>query len=181
LGAFLLAAWRLGLKRGWLARSLTDSASTACQLLIIIVAGLIFSRFLVASGAVDAFAEAMTGFIHTPLALVLALSVMYLILGCFMDTASIMIVTLPVAFPLIQRLGVDPIWFGVVFVKLIEIAVITPPVGLNLFATLSATNGLAGYRHIVRGVTPFLIADVLTLALIIAVPALSTWLPATMF
>jgi tripartite ATP-independent transporter DctM subunit len=180
-GAFILAAVKLGLKRKWLSDCLSDSASVACRLFAIILGGLVFSRFLAVSGAIDALTSAMTGFIETPLALVISLSVLYLVLGCFIDTASMMIITLPVVYPLISKFGIDPIWFGVVFVKLIEIAVITPPVGLNLFAALSAADGRANYRDITKGVLPFLAADAVTLALLIAYPALSTWLPETMF
>jgi tripartite ATP-independent transporter DctM subunit len=180
-GAFLLAARKLGLRRKWLTASLTDSASVSCRLFAIILGGLIFSRFLVVSGAVGGLTSAMTGFIQTPVMLIVTLAVLYLLLGCFIDTASMMIVTLPIVFPLISTFDINPIWFGVIFVKLIEIAVITPPVGLNLFAALSAAGGRATYRDVVRGVTPFLAADAAVLALLIAFPRLSTWLPETMF
>jgi tripartite ATP-independent transporter DctM subunit len=180
-GTFLLALARLGPRKGWISESLARSASISCQLFAIILGGLIFSRFLVVTGSVGAIADGLSSLVGSSLGLVVVLSLMYLLLGCFMDTASMMIVTLPIVFPLVGEFGLDPIWFGVVFVKLIEIAVITPPVGLNLFAALSASGRYADYRDIVAGVAPFLVADGAALVLLIAFPGLSTWLPERMF
>ena len=102
---------------------------------------------------------------------------MYLVLGCFIDTTSMMVVTLPFIFPLGAALQIDPIWFGIMLVKLVEIAVITPPVGFNLFAALSATGGKASFEDASRGVIPFVVLELGVLALLVAFPAITLWLP----
>jgi TRAP-type C4-dicarboxylate transport system permease large subunit len=95
----------------------------------------------------------------------------------FLDTTSMMMVTLPFVYPAVVHFGIDPIWFGVILVKLVEISVITPPIGLNLFAVMSAVDRNTRFSHLIRGVLPFLAVEVLILGLLIAYPSLSTWLP----
>jgi C4-dicarboxylate transporter DctM subunit len=107
-------------------------------------------------------------------------SVLYIVLGCFLDTTSMMVVTLPFLYPVVVALGIDPIWFGIILVKLIEISVVTPPVGINLFAVLGAVNGQADFRHVAIGVLPFIFLDLIVLALLIVFPELATWLPQKM-
>ncbi len=107
-------------------------------------------------------------------------SILYIVLGCFLDTTSMMIVTLPFLFPVVTALDIDPIWFGIVLVKLIEISVVTPPVGINLFAVLGAVGKEADFRHVALGVIPFIFFDLIVLALLIIFPELATWLPKQM-
>ncbi len=146
----------------------------------IIVGGLFFSRFLVVAGAVDAFANTVSGFIHSAGGVLVVFSLMYIVLGCFLDTASMMVITLPFVFPVVTAYGIDPIWFGIIFVKVIEISVITPPVGLNLYAVMSAAGKDAAFGDLAKGVVPFLAVDLVTLALLVVFPELSLWLPGLM-
>ena len=106
--------------------------------------------------------------------------VLFLILGCFVDSVSLMVITLPFLYPISKALGIDGIWFGVLVIKLIEIAAITPPVGLNLFAVLSAAKGQLQSRELFMGVIPFLIMEAFILALMIAFPSIATLLPTLM-
>ncbi len=176
-GALLLTLTQRKAGGRALARSFREAASLAGSLLAVIVGGLLFSRFLVVTGGAEAFTDAAVSVIATPAGLLLVISVAYLVLGCVMDTASLTIVTLPIFFAMAERFGVDPIWFGVIFVKLIEIAVLTPPVGLNLFAAYSAAGGAVNFRDVVVGALPFLAMDILCLACLVAFPPLATWLP----
>jgi TRAP-type C4-dicarboxylate transport system permease large subunit len=98
----------------------------------------------------------------------------------FMEALSMMVVTLPFLFPIAKGIGIDPIWFGVLVVKLAELAVITPPVGINLFTVVGAAEGEVTTRDVYRGVLPFVLLELVVLALLIAVPELSLWLPRTM-
>lgn len=190
-GALLLCLTRRGLPArtdgrahgGWLGRALMDSVSIASSILLILVGGLFFSRFLVVAGTAGALAAAATEAVASvgPQALVLGLVAFYLVLGMVLDTASIMIVTLPIVFPIIQKAGVHPIWFSILFTKLIEVAVFSPPIGVNLFATLSAAGRDGDLRDLCRGVMPFLAMEVVNIAILIAFTALSTWLPERMF
>ena len=179
-GAFLFALARMKRLRGWLVGALQDAAFISCIMFMILVGGLLLSRMLVVTGVIDHLVEAITSVADTPLKFMILASVLYIILGCFLDTTSMMVVTLPFLFPAVVALDIDPIWFGIVLVKLIEISVITPPVGFNLFAVMSAVRGQATFGHVYKGVIPFIVLDLLVLALLIMYPELATWLPETM-
>ena len=179
-GAFLFAVARMRGVRGWLVGALQDAAFLSCIMFMILVGGLILSRMLVVTGVIDHLVVAITSVADTPLKFMILASVLYIILGCFLDTTSMMVVTLPFLFPAVVALDIDPIWFGIVLVKLIEISVITPPVGFNLFAVMSAVRGQATFGHVYKGVIPFIVLDLLVLVLLIMYPELATWLPETM-
>ena len=179
-GAFLFALARMRGVRGWLVGALQDAAFLSCIMFMILVGGLLLSRMLVVTGVIDHLVDAITSVADTPLKFMILASVLYIILGCFLDTTSMMVVTLPFLFPAVVALDIDPIWFGIVLVKLIEISVITPPVGFNLFAVMSAVRGQATFGHVYRGVIPFIVFDLLVLVLLIMYPELATWLPETM-
>ena len=179
-GAFLFALARMRGVRGWLVGALQDAAFMSCIMFMILVGGLILSRMLVVTGVIDHLVVAITSVADTPLKFMILASVLYILLGCFLDTTSMMVVTLPFLFPVVVALDIDPIWFGIVLVKLIEISVITPPVGFNLFAVMSAVRGQATFGHAYRGVIPFIVLDLAVLVLLIMYPELATWLPETM-
>ena len=160
--------------------ALQDAASISCVIFVILIGGLLLSRMLVVVGVIDDMVAQITAFADTPLKFMLLASVLYLILGCFLDTTSMMVVTLPFLFPVTVSLGIDPVWFGIVLVKLIEISVVTPPVGINLFAVLSTVGDRADFRHVAVGVLPFIAFDLVVLALLIVFPELATWLPRKM-
>lgn len=176
-GTLVVAVGRRGVKPFEIYSSLKTAAGVSAVIFLILIGGLIFSRFLVLSGTITWITGAVAARVHSTGGLLLLLCAAYLVMGCAMDTASIMVITLPFVFPLTQRYGIDPVWFGILFVKLIEIALITPPVGLNLYAGISGAQGAADLADVVKGVLPFLAVDILTLALLVAVPELSTWLP----
>ena len=110
----------------------------------------------------------------------LVLAVVYLILGMFLDTLSILMITIPFMFPVAVSLGINEIWFGILIVKLIEIAAISPPVGLNLFAVMGASEDQVSAKAIMTGVIPFIFLELITLGLLISFPAIATWLPSVM-
>ncbi len=172
----------IGLARmrvGWadLRDTLEETASITGMIFFIIIGGLIFSRFLVNSGVTGEFNDFLTSSGMTRAAFLAIIVVVYLILGCLIDSLSIMIVTMPIIFPLLKPLAIDPIWFGVLVVKLIELSTITPPVGLNLFAVLTAAEGRVSTRQIYIGVMPFVLIELIVLAVLITFPELSLWLP----
>lgn len=173
--AFLLALWA---RRGdgcWLGPALREAAAISCVMFAILIGGLLLSRMLVITGVIDHLVVAITGFADTPLVFMLLVCLLYLGLGCFLDTTSMLVVTLPFLFPVATALDIDPIWFGIVLVKLIEISVVTPPVGVNLFAVLSAAD--TDMHDVVRGVLPFIAFELVVLALLVVFPGLTTWLP----
>jgi C4-dicarboxylate transporter, DctM subunit len=166
-------------KLGWrgLWEATQTSASITCVIFTILIGGLLFSRFPEQVGFIDAVGPLVRGFTHTPLGIILLLSLMYLVLGCLIDTTSMMIVTLPFVYPVVKAAGIDGIWFGILLVKLVEIATMTPPVGLNLFAVAAAGKGQVTLSDLIRGIWPFILIELVILAVLIAFPWLSTWLP----
>ena len=180
-GAFCLAVFKKsGVRGGWLTPALRDAASISCIIFVILIGGLLLSRMLVVVGVIDDMVAQITAFASTPVSFMIMASILYIVLGCFLDTTSMMIVTLPFLFPVVVALEIDPIWFGIVLVKLIEISVVTPPVGINLFAVLGAVGKDADFRHVALGVIPFIFFDLIVLALLIIFPELATWLPKQM-
>jgi C4-dicarboxylate transporter, DctM subunit len=179
-GAFCIALHRKRTLKTWLIPSLQDAASISCIIFVILIGGLLLSRMLVIVGVIDDMVLQITAFASTPVMFMVLASVLYIVLGCFLDTTSMMVVTLPFLFPVAVELGIDPIWFGIVLVKLIEISVVTPPVGINLFAVLGAVGTGASFQNVALGVIPFILLDLIVLALLILFPELATWLPQQM-
>lgn len=160
--------------------SLKRTAVTSASLMFIIIAGLLFSRMLLFSGAVNDLSTFMSSSGFTPFTFMLCVVIGFFILGMFIDPITMMVIAIPFLFPSVQKLGLDPIWFGIVIVKLVEIAAITPPIGINLFAVMSASDGRVSGREIFVGVLPFVLAEFVVLGLILSFPILSTFLPQTM-
>lgn len=185
-GAFLIMLVR-GLMRRDLptALAMTDAmrraAMTTATLFLVTIAGLMLSRLFVYSGFVDDIVYSIEGLGISPFSVLLVIMLMYLVLGCFMDTISMTVVTVPFVYPIITSLGFDPIWFGVILIKLIEIGVLTPPIGLNLFAVISSADGQITSSQMFRGVLPFLLLEGCVLAVLLAFPQIVLWLPALMY
>jgi C4-dicarboxylate transporter DctM subunit len=160
--------------------ALVSAAVTTSMLFIIIIGGLMFSRMLLMTGALTNIVDWISALKLSNLALISALCVVYVVLGCLTDAISMLIVTLPFVFPIIMHAGIDPIWFGILCIQLLEIGAITPPVGLNLYATVSASGGTVSMEEIVQGIIPFVALNLGILALLVAFPQIVLWLPAQM-
>jgi len=174
----LLLRGRLTFRIVW--DSLVNAAVTTAMLFIIIIGGLMFSRMLLMSGALTSIVDWISALGLSKLMLIVAICAMYIVLGCITDAISMLIVTLPFVFPIVMHAGLDPIWFGIICVQLLEIGAITPPVGLNLYATVSASNGTVSMEEIVEGIIPFVVLNLAILAALVAFPGVVTWLPAQM-
>jgi C4-dicarboxylate transporter DctM subunit len=105
--------------------------------------------------------------------------IMYVVLGCFLDSLSMLLITIPLVFPMITALHFDPIWFGILIVCVVEIGLITPPVGMNLFVIASVTENLR-LKTVVIGVVPFIVADLVRVIVLVAFPSISLYLPSLM-
>jgi len=179
-GALVIAFAKRKLPFGTLTTSLRETALLTGSLFIIIIGGLIFTRFLTISGFIAAANAFVVAADFTPLQFMIALTVFYFILGMFIDPISMLAMTIPFIYPIAMTLGLDAIWLGVITVKMIEIAVITPPVGINLFAVVAASDGKLKTSEVFRGILPFVVIELFILVLLIAFPDVSTWLPTTM-
>lgn len=181
VGCFMLALWSFrGRFKAWLPAALSEAAAVSCIIFGILIGGLLFSRMIVVTGVIDEFVGLVDLVAANRLQFLILVCVFYLIVGCFLDTTSMMIVTLPFVFPAAMKFEIDPIWFGILVVKLVEIAVITPPVGLNLFAVMSVVDRDTTWSHLIRGVMPFIALEMIVLAVLVAFPEISTWLPRRM-
>ena len=178
-GAFLMALTMRRLSLARLKESLLETGRTTIMIFSIIVGVLIFVRFLALTGLPLAFAEFILSLpLPRTVILLLILSV-YIFLGMFLDAIGMLMLTLPIVFPAVVALGYDPIWFGIIVVKMCEICLITPPVGLNCYVVRSVAPDIP-LEDIFRGILPFLALDILTVALFIVFPQIVTFLPSTM-
>jgi tripartite ATP-independent transporter DctM subunit len=179
-GAMAILAVRRRLSWSVLSKSFIDAAVTSSMLFLIVIGGLIYSRMLVLSGVITDVVDFTIALDLSPILLLLALSLLYIALGCLIDTLSMLLLTLPFVFPVIDAAHIDPIYFGILVVVFIELGAITPPIGMNLFATVAASDGRITIEQIMRGIAPFIVVNVVLLALFLAVPSLITWLPRQM-
>jgi tripartite ATP-independent transporter DctM subunit len=179
LGAFIIFVMALA-KRTMsgkaLLSSLMDTAKLAVMIFSIIWGVLIFVRFLAFAGISAAFSGWILSLGVSPYLVLLCVILLYIVLGMFMDGIGMLLLTLPVIFPLMVKLGFDPIWFGIIVVKMVEIGLLTPPVGLNCYVVAGVRPDIP-LQQIFRGVWPFVIADLLCVALFVAFPQIVTFLP----
>ena len=153
-----------------------ESAGTTAMLFTVLIGALLFANFINFTDFPQALLDIADQYRETPWLVILAILVIYVVLGCVFESLSMILLTVPIFFPLVIELGYDPIWFGIVVVVITEISLITPPVGLNVFVLRGVLPDVRT-ATIFRGVTPFWIADLFRLAVIVGVPALSLWLP----
>lgn len=177
-GALVIALARRKLSRQGFVDSLMETARMAAMIIILLVGAFIFNAFLNITRIPYVASEYIVA-LGLPKYIVLAIILFgYIILGMFFDIYAILILTIPILFPTIVSLGFHPIWYGVIMVRIIEIGLITPPFGINLFGIAGTVDVPVGTVY--RGIVPFFIADICHVALLIAVPALSTFLPSMM-
>ncbi|MGE4167646.1 MAG: TRAP transporter large permease subunit, partial [Xanthobacteraceae bacterium] len=145
----------------------------------ILIGALIFGYFLTITQTPQKVTEFLTGLGLRPYGVLTLIMLMYLVLGCIMDAMAMIILTVPIVFPVVKQLGFDPIWFGVIIVMTVELGLIHPPVGMNVFVIKSVIRDVK-LSTIFYGVLPFVITDIIRLAILIAFPILALWLPSHM-
>ncbi len=178
-GAFLLGVLRGKLDRAGTLTALLSATRTAAAVFTVLIGALIFGYFL----TITQVPQNLTAYVselglgrYQVLALIM---VMYLLLGCLMDAMAMIILTVPIIFPIIVQLGFDPIWFGIIIVMTVELGLIHPPVGMNVFVIKSVVPDVS-FTTIFRGVIPFVLTDLLRLVILIAFPVIALWLPSQM-
>lgn len=178
-GAFAFAAFRRRLNRPVMRGIMAETAATTGMIFLILIGAGIFNFFIETSGLPQAIVGFFEGLAWNRYLVLVLIMVFYIVLGCFMDSLSMILLTVPFIFPLVTALGFDPIWFGILLVTVVELGLITPPVGLNLFIIQGIARDLR-LIQVIRGILPFIAADILRLAILIAIPALALWLPGLM-
>jgi C4-dicarboxylate transporter, DctM subunit len=160
--------------------SFKDAISTTSQLFFIGIGAIIYTKFLALAGTADMFVDLIGKWALDPLLLVIGVSIIYIILGTFMDPLGMILLTIPVFVPMFAALKLDLVWFGVLVVKYIGISLLTPPVGFNIYVVATATGNTIPLKTIYRGCYWFLGSEVIIMALLIAFPEISLWLPNSM-
>lgn len=178
-GALCIALARRALSWRTFFDALIESGRTTAMLFAILIGALMFAEFVNYTTMPQDLRTLVTTLNLSPIMVIAAICAIYVILGTAMEELSMILLTVPVFFPLVVHLGFDPIWFGVLVVVVVEIGLISPPVGMNLFV-LNALLPQVPTQTLFRGVMPFFVADVIRLAILIAFPAISLWLPSLM-
>ncbi len=175
-GGFFFALLRSRLDFKVLREVLTESSRTTAMLFTIVIGASIFANFVNYTTLPDDLKNFVLQLHVAPLVVVLVICLIYIALGTAMEELSMILLTVPIFFPLVMALGFDPVWFGILIVCVVEIGMITPPVGMNVFVLSSVLPDMPT-GAIWRGVAPFVVADVFRVAVLIAFPVLSLWLP----
>lgn len=178
LGALLLTIWQRKLNRRTLVHAVMASASTTCMIFMIIMGAKVFGYFFTLTRITQDLIGMVEAYDLTPAMVLLIILAIYFILGCIMDQAAILILTVPVTLPLMLSLGYDPVWFGVVVIVMAEIGLVTPPLGLNAFVVSKYTR--RPLEEVFTGLWPHILAHLIVVALLCFFPQIVLWLPAQM-
>ncbi|HJD96343.1 TRAP transporter large permease [Mailhella massiliensis] len=178
-GALVLALLRRRLTMHAFGASLMEAVKSTAMIMIVMVGAMLLGYFFSVTRIPFTLASEVSALEISPVMIMVTLVVMYVLLGCVMIPIAMIVLTMPIVFPLITSLGYDPVWFGIIVVRIFEIAQITPPVGLNVFVIKSVAHDVP-LTTIFRGVSWFLVADILHLAMLFAFSGLSLWLPSLM-
>ncbi|MFD1911096.1 TRAP transporter large permease [Halodurantibacterium flavum] len=157
--------------------ALRTSMSTAAQIFFVGMAAVMYTRFLSLTGMSGFLEDTFAPYADNPIVIILGMAVVYLLLGMFLDPLGTMLITIPVFLPLLNALDMNLIWFGVIVVKYIEIAMLTPPIGFNIFVVKAAIGNQVELNAIFKGTAWFLLAEVVVMILLLSFPQISLWLP----
>lgn len=176
-GSVIIAALGGNCSFRMLKQAAWETVRTSCMVLVIVAGATIFGHFLAVSGLPMKFASALAVLPVPPWMVIIMIIAFYLIAGCFIDSLALVLLTVPIFYPVILELGYDSIWFGVMIVLVTQMGVITPPVGVNAYVVSGIERSIP-LQTIFRGCVPFLLALVMATLLVLIFPALATWLPA---
>jgi tripartite ATP-independent transporter DctM subunit len=178
-GAFILGVLRRKLDGPKIREALLSATRTAAAVFTVLIGALLFGYFLTITQSPQKLTEFLTSLGIGRYGVLALIMLMYLVLGCLMDAMAMIILTVPIIFPVIVHLGFDPIWFGVIIVMTVELGLIHPPVGMNVFVIKSVVKDVS-FTTIFKGVLPFILTDIVRLVILIAFPIIALWLPTRM-
>ncbi|MBU0589437.1 MAG: TRAP transporter permease [Gammaproteobacteria bacterium] len=178
-GAFLLGVLRGRLSRAQVREALLQATRTSAAVFTVLIGALLFGYFLTITQTPQKLTESLTGLGLGNYGILALIMLMYIVLGCLMDAMAMIILTVPILYPVILHLGFDPIWFGIIIVMTVELGLISPPVGMNVFVIKSVIPEVS-FSTIYKGVLPFVVTDLIRLAILIAFPMIALWLPQQM-
>jgi tripartite ATP-independent transporter DctM subunit len=183
VGAFLaclIAALRRTLSWPVMRDAIVHTLTSTAGIFMVVIGTVLLVRFMALSGLPKFITASLIAFGSDEILILVMVAVLYFVLGMFVDSIGLLLLTLPILLPVVRDAGMDLIWFGVIVIKMLEIGLVTPPVGLNVFVMKGALGNLVSLPQIFRGVAWFIAADLVTLTLIIVFPMLSLWLPSFM-
>ncbi|MDH3669373.1 MAG: TRAP transporter large permease subunit, partial [Paracoccaceae bacterium] len=175
--ALVLAAWTRTLSIQMLLGAFEGTMRTTAMIMLIILAAVFLNFILGFIGVTQELILYIDELGWTPLQTMIALVIFYLILGMFMETLSMMLTTVPVVFPLVVGMGYDPVWFGILVIVLMETALITPPIGVNLYVVHGIRQRGGKFNDVARGALPFVLMMIAMVVLLIAFPQMALYLP----
>ena len=178
-GAIGIAAWRKALTWSVILEVTRETTITTAKLFMVLFGAMIFSNFVNRAGLPDGLINIVNSFDVSPLGVIFIILAIYLVLGCVFESLSMILLTVPIFAPVVEGLGFDLIWFGILVVVATAISLITPPIGLNCFV-VAGVRPECSVQDVFRGCTPFFVADVITIAVLIALPGIVLWLPGQM-
>ncbi|MEC7669091.1 MAG: TRAP transporter large permease [Pseudomonadota bacterium] len=179
-GAILIGFLRRTLDWSGLVNAIQASVRISCGLFLIIIGAKLFATFIVQTRLPDTLLELAMAAELTPFLIMALIVVIYIVMGCFLEGIGMVLITVPVFLPIVEGYGFDPIWFGVLVAVLVELGLITPPVGMNLFI-IKAQSQTLDMARLFRSIIPFLIAPIILVALLFALPQIALWLPNLLF
>ena len=179
VGALALSIVNRAFSRAMLSNALLETVKTTAMIFTILIGAILFNNFLILASMPTIVSGWITGLPFGKLAILLVIIGMYFILGCLLDSLAMILLTIPIVFPIVNALGYDPVWFGIIIVMVVELGLITPPIGMNVFVIKGMVNEVP-LGTIFAGVTPFIIAQVILILVLIAFPGIALWLPSTM-
>ena len=157
---------------------LMETVRTSSMIFTILIGAILLNNFLVLSALPDAVGAWIGGLDLPSTAILVIILLIYLVMGCALDSLAMILLTIPIFFPVILQLGLDPIWFGIIVVMVVELGLITPPIGMNVFIIKGMAPEVP-LGNIYKGVLPFVLAQIILIAIIVAFPDIATWLPST--
>jgi C4-dicarboxylate transporter DctM subunit len=178
---FVVVLARRTVSPSMMVTTLVNTVRASAMIGLVIVGAMVFGRFLMLTELPDALLSFVAGLEISPIGVLVVILLIYIVLGCIMDVPAMIVITVPMFYPLLHGLGLDDIWVAILIIKIVEIAAITPPIGLNVYVLKGVVGGAVSVGDIFRGILPFFVMDVLTLALLVAVPRITLLLPSTMF
>jgi C4-dicarboxylate transporter DctM subunit len=178
-GAFLLGILRGKLSRAQIREALLSATRTSAAVFTVLIGALLFGYFLTITQVPQRLTELLSSLGLGRYGVLALIMLMYLVLGCLMDAMAMIILTVPIIFPIVTGLGFDPIWFGIIIVMTVELGLIHPPVGMNVFVIKSVVKDVS-FSTIFKGVIPFVVTDLVRLLILIAFPMIALWLPGRM-
>ncbi|HVG51265.1 MAG TPA: TRAP transporter large permease [Xanthobacteraceae bacterium] len=179
VGAFILGLINGKTPKQLLRTTLIDTVKTTAMIFTVLIGAILFNNFLILASVPTLVSDWISGLPLGKTAILMVIVGMYFVLGCLLDSLAMILLTIPIVFPIIKALGYDPVWFGIIIVMVVELGLITPPIGMNVFVIKGIAKEVP-LEDIFRGVTPFIIAQIILIFIIIAFPQIALWLPSTM-